>query len=491
MGRSILAYIPVNIANLIVSFGTIAILTRLFDAAEFGRYAVAMITMLAVHMASLTWLEAAMERYLPRAAREGNIPTHLKTIYVYAVGTVGVVLTLLMVGLYVIPIPQNMKIILAFALSSTCLQLFLNIGLEAHRASHRISRYSATHTLRQLLGLALGITLIMTTPLQEAAVFIGILLAIIVCLVFDLPYMLKRMKGGDVEPEKIKKYFKYGMPISISLVLTYALASGDMYIIQAMMGDASAGEYNAGYNLANRSLDMIFVWIGMAVTPLAVTAFEKEGLEKSKAVMRDYGAALLWITMPAATGIALIAEPAGFILGESVRAEAVKIMPLIAFAGVLNGMISYYAQRAFMLSGHTKMFVWAMIPPVILNVGMNIVLIPKFGLMGAVYATVAAYALGFVISVIVGRRYYPLPLPIKAFLQISLACVLMAGVVLALPISQTLPDIVEIMIKAAVGIVVYGVLCFGIDAANCRELIKGLIARLRGKTVLASSEVTS
>jgi len=42
------------------------------------------------------------------------------------------------------------------------------------------------------------------------------------------------------------------------------------------------GEYNAGYNLSNRSLEILFVWVSMAVTPVAVTAMEKEGTEKSQ-----------------------------------------------------------------------------------------------------------------------------------------------------------------------------------------------------------------
>ncbi len=478
MGRSILAYIPVNIANIVVSFGAIAILTRLLTAAEFGRYAVAMITMLALHMAFMTWLEAGMERFRARAEREGNIATHLKTLYVY--GGVVSLLTWIacMAVILLLPIHPGLKSALLFAVTSTALQFFLNLGLEAHKASHRIARYSATFTAKQILGFVIGIGLILFTPMREAAPYLGIVMAVIICLFFDLPFMLKRMKGGEVERDRIVKYFKYGMPISISLILTYALASGDMYIISAMMGDASAGQYNAGYNLANRSLDMIFVWIGMAVTPIAITALEKDGLETSTKVMRDYGAALLWITMPAATGIALIAEPAGFILGEAVRDEAVKIMPIIAFAGVLNGMISYYAQRAFMLSGNTKMFVWAMVPPVILNIGLNIVLIPVYGLMGAVYSTFAAYAMGLIIAILIGRKYYPLPLPIKASGQIGLACLIMAGVVLSVPVSADMPDILEIMLKASVGIIVYGILSFGMNTANCRVIISELYSKI-------------
>jgi len=442
IGRSMLAYIPVNLANLLVSFGTIVILTRLLDSEEFGRYALAIVTMHFTHMGLFTWLEAAMARYQARAERENDVNSHLRTIYSYAVATGAAGLSLIMVTIWALPISSTMKLILSFSL---------------------------------------GMLLILFTPLRELAPFIGIFIGLILALIVDVPFMLKHMKGGTVQPQKAKLYFSYGMPICISLLLAYALNSADMYIIAGLMGEASAGQYNAGYNLANRTIEMMFIWISMAVTPIAVTLLEKEGLEKSRVVMKDYGASLLWIAMPAATGIALVSKEFGFILGDSVRAEAVTVMPLIAFAGVLNGLISYYAQRAFMLSGKTGMFVWAMVPPVIINIGLNFWLIPKFGLMGAVYATIFSYTLGFIFAMIVGRRYYPLPVPVKAFFEIAIACIGMAFVVKLLPISDTLPDFIALSIKALIGGYIYLVISFTINAANSRTLVTDFLNNRRPK----------
>ena len=483
MGRSMLAYIPVNLANIVVSFGTIVVLTRLLGSEEFGRYAIGIITMQFAHMGLFTWLEAAMARFQARAEREGDVNSHVKTLYSYAVATGAAGFALLMTLTWVAPISGQMKTILVFALASTTIQIFFNLGMESHKAAHRIKRYSFIYSTQTLLSFTLGIILILTTPLREVAPYIGIIIALLVALAIDLPFILKQMKNGVVQSAKAKTYFNYGMPICISLLLAYALNSADMYLIAGMMGEAPAGQYNAGYNLANRSLEILFVWISMAATPIAVTLMEKEGVERSREIMKDYGASLLWIAMPAATGIALVAKEFGFILGESVRAEAVSVMPMIAFAGVLNGLISYYAQRAFMLSGKTSMFVWAMVPPVVLNIGLNIWLIPIYGLMGAVYATVISYALGFVLAVAVGRRFYPLPIPVRATFEIGFACACMAVAVLALPDISHLPDFVALVIKAALGAIVYGTVSMTINAANSRTFIKGLLEKRRLKAV--------
>ncbi len=487
--RQMLGYIPVNLANIIVSFGTIAILTRLFDGAEFGRYALAIATMHFMHMVFFTWIEAAMSRFYARAERKGELASHMKTAYVVCIIMAIIGLPLFLGFVYLLPLDTHMKMILAFALSSTCFTLIFNIGIESHKAAERIGRYSAIFTSQSLLGFSVGILLILMTPLREVAPFIGIFIANIVAILIDIPFMSKQMRGGKVERPRVRKYFLYGMPICLSLMLTYILSQGDLFFIKYFMGDVAVGQYNAGYNLANRSLDVLFIWLAMAVTPVAITTLEHNGIEKTREVLKNYGATLLLIILPAATGIALVAEPAGFILGESVRTEAVKIMPWIAFAGVMNGFITYYAQRAFILSKNTGVLAMTMVAPVLINVGLNLYMIPLYGLKGAVWATLAAYGTGLILSLIVARRYFPLPLPLKALGQCTFACLVMTGIVLALPSSlNTLPDIAELLIKASVGAAVYAFVAFAINASNCRDLIKDLIANLKDRSQASQVE---
>lgn len=482
-GKSMLAYIPVNVANLLVSFGNIIILTRLLDGDEFGRYATAVISIQFFHMLLLTWLEASMARYHARAERENAIPTFIKTLYGYgALVAIGAGL-LIIIGYLIVPIDPRLKTVLAFALGSTCFILFANLGHEAHKAAHRIGRFSRNYSLQIMIAFSVGVTLILTTDLRELGPIFGIFAGIAFVWIIDLPFMLGKAKGGKANPDHIKTYFVYGFPICISLVLSYALSSADVYIILGLLGDAAAGSYSAGYNLANRTVDILFVWIGMAITPVAVTAIEKIGLKESQKIMHDYCVALLFVTLPAATGIALIAEPAGFILGKSVREEAVMIMPLIAFAAVLNGMISYYAQRAFMLSGKPMTFIWALLPPVILNIALNFILIPKMGLMGAVYATVISYSLGLILAFLIGRRLYALPLPVKQTLLIMMACAVMAVGVKLTPIPSAWPDWAEMIMMSAIGGVIYMLIVWIFNIANCRTLIQDFIS---SRTIKAS-----
>ena len=462
------------------------ILTRLLDAAEYGRYALIMVVMQMAHTMIFTWMEAAMERFHARAEREGNLRDHLFTLYRTAVIMCLGGLLLFMTAIYLSPLGHDIKTILTFALASTATQTILRLGLEAHKAANRVTRYSITYSAQMTISFTIGIMLIILTPLREAGPFAGLLIGNLLVLCFDLPCMLKRMKGGTYQPDKTKAYLLYGLPICFSLMLEYALSTSDRFVIAAMLGEADVGRYSAGYGLANRSIDVLFIWIGLAVTPMLVRTLETAGEAECIEQLKHYGATLLLVTMPAAVGLGLVAQPASIMLGEPVREAGAQIIPWIVGAGVVNGMISYYIQRAFMLGGKTKMLPITMIAPMVLNLGLNILLLPKFGLMGAVYATVISYGFGLVLAFIVARRYFPLPVPIEAFLKTSFACAVMAGVVLALPMPQDINPFIEIGIKGSIGAAVYALVAFATDAADCRTLITTLITKLKSrKTVEA------
>lgn len=488
LGKSILSYLPVNLANVVTAFGTIAILTRLLEPADFGLYAIAMITVQFVHMGLFTWMEAAMARFQARAERENDVASHLKTLYRLAMmaGVSGFALIMVILNLGFLK--PELTFVLIFALGSTTLQVIFNLGMEAHRAAHRIMRYSLTYSSQTMISFTLGVLFIIFTPLKAAAPFLGIICGLLIIGGIDFVFMWKRMRKGVYRPEKAKTYFIYGAPLCIGLLMSYALNSADVYLIGFMMGEASAGEYNAGYNLANRTLEILFVWVSMAVTPVAVTALEKDGTERSQKILKTYGATLLWIAVPAATGIALVSADAGFILGEGVRDNAVSVMPWIAFAGLINGFMTYYVHRAFMLSGQTHKFVWALVLPVILNLGLNVLLIPKYGLMGAVWATIFSYMLAIIIATILGRREYPLPIPVKAAIEVAGCSAVMALAILSLPLDSITTGPITLIIKGVTGIVVYLTACLLVNAADCRTFIGDLKARFLSKSIPEPAE---
>jgi len=165
-------------------------------------------------------------------------------------------------------------------------------------------------------------------------------------------------------------------------------------------------------------------------------------------------------------------------IGPALRLGAAHVTPWIAASGFFGGMTTYYFHTAFTLGRRTRLLLAAMTIPAVSNLILTLVLIPRFGLDGAMWATLASYALGAVASFALGRRAIALPLPWATLGQALLASAAMAAVVSLVPSTG---GVLELFAKAAVGAAVYGALALGLDISGARSrglsLARGLKAR--------------
>src|SRR5690606_33905435 len=132
---------------------------------------------------------------------------------------------------------------------------------------------------------------------------------------------------------------------------------------------------------------------------------ERDGVEAAQHLSQRNAESLLFIALPAAAGLALVAEPiAALMVGAEFRADAAAIIPWMAMAGLLRGLTLHYLHHAFLFSRRTGMLIWLMAIPAGLNLALNLLLIPRFGLDGAIASTILAYIAAFVLSAVVGVR---------------------------------------------------------------------------------------
>jgi O-antigen/teichoic acid export membrane protein len=478
LGRHLLGYLPVQASQAIVGFGSVAVFTRILSAEDYGRYALAIAALSLVHMVVFTWLEAAIARFHARAEKSGHLREHLATSYwLYALAAIvgGGVIT---IGLFFLPADPRLKTALAFALVSLMLRALLQIGLETHRAAGDVSRFSAIEASFLMLGFMIGVGIMLTTDLGAASIFAGTALAAGLLIVVDLPLMLRKARRGRRRKSRAKVYAGYGAPISVSLMFEHLLSVGDRFLIAAFLGQGAVGMYAAGYGLADRLLDIIFIWFGAAVWPLTIKAFEREGPQAAKRVAERAAGLMALIAFPAAAGLALVAGPlAEVIIGENVRAEAASILPWIALSGLMNGMMTYYFHEAFTLKKRTAVMALIMALAAGLNLALNVALIPIFGIMGAAIATVIAYSVALIVSAVIGRKYFSLPLPWTDWIKAATATMIMAASVFALPHIET--AWLMLSAQAVTGAVIYVGAALTMDIANCRSWLAEARASLK------------
>ena len=112
--------------------------------------------------------------------------------------------------------------------------------------------------------------------------------------------------------------------------------------------------------------------------------------------------------------------------------------------------------------------------PALANLALNALRLPRIGLMGAVYSTVACYALALVLLAVVGRRLAPLAWPWLDFLRIAGACAAMAIAVRLMPAPG---GFLELFLKAGVGAATYVMAALVFDAAGARSALQQFSSR--------------
>lgn len=468
LGKHILGYLPVQIARAVVGFGGVAILTRLMPAEMYGQYALALAAMHITAMAFHTWLDAAVARFHARADERGQLASHLATIYAsFALVGAGV-LIIGGIALWLAPFSVALKSALGFGLAALTLRSLLAIGIESRRAAGEIASYSIFETANILGGFALGIAILMATPLGAAGPIAGMALASLITLFFEFPTQARKSTSGKLRKRRAMVYFAYGLPVSISLVFEHLLSAGDRFLIAGLMNEAAVGIYSAGYGLADRTIDILFIWLGTAATPLMIRALEKDGPEAARKVAAQSARVMGLIGFPAAAGLALVAAPLSTVMvGEEYRAGATLILPWIALAGLMKGLMTYYFHESFILKRKTRWMATIMGVAAVANIGLNLALIPAFGIAGAAAATLISYALSLVACAALGRSLFPLPLPWLDWGRAACATAIMAGVVYWLPVSG--PALHVLLAKAVCGGGVYIAAALALNIADCRS----------------------
>jgi O-antigen/teichoic acid export membrane protein len=480
--KGVLGYLPVNIVQGVVGLLTIVAFTRMLTPQQYGDYALALSVVVLFHTSLFTWTEAAMARFQPMEAKAGGLAHHFATLY-RAWGVLAVVLIVLG-GLVVAfwPMSPGLKLAVGTGLAGTVFKGLARLAQEHRRAAGRVGSAAAIDMILTAGGFGGGVILAWV-GFGGAAPLTGLGIATFLVLVFVLPSELKLMKSGAFEPARAKTYAAYGFPLAASLILALVLNSVDRLLIGAFLDEASVGVYHAGYSLANRTLDVMFIWLGSAAGPAAIAALEFGGRPALEKTAREQSSFMLLLTLPAAVGLALVAHPlAEVLVGPALREGAAHVTPWIAASGLFAGLTTYYFHTAFTLAKSTKLLLAAMAVPAVANIALNLALIPPFGLQGAVIATAASYGLGLMASAWIGRKAIVLPIPWDTLGRAGLASAVMAVAVYLIP---DFGGILELGLKASVGGLVYGVVALALNAGGARDQLRRITDRLKARTVAA------
>lgn len=263
-----------------------------------------------------------------------------------------------------------------------------------------------------------------------------------------------------------RQLLAYGLPLIGYEVLGHVFSYGDRVQINYFLGTEALGYYAAASNLCVYIQTIFVTSMATAVTPMYMDRWESEGREGTEAflalVMRYY----LLFAIPAAIGIAAIGQDLITFLAGEKYAEGHRVIPFIIVGMLIDGTTAMTA-AGLQIKKRTKLMMGIVAFVAVLNLGLNLVLIPRFGIEGAAFATLISFLCYTGTNRYFGRKILTVKIdiiPVMYYLAAGLA-MYMAVTAVDLPLAGQ-----RLFLKIGIGILVYSVLVLAIDR-DLRRLV--------------------
>jgi O-antigen/teichoic acid export membrane protein len=213
----------------------------------------------------------------------------------------------------------------------------------------------------------------------------------------------------------------------------------------------------------------VFMALGIASYPLVVRAMERGGVEAAIKQARQNVEVLIAIALPAWGGFTVASGHIATVLAGPAYASRVSgLLPLAGVAVFMYSIRVHYYSHAQHLTNKTWSLLAASCPAVLINVVMNLVLLPQVGIIGAIWARLASYVVALGISLWLCRRQLPLPFPVWGATRALVATLAMCGVLTALDFANNTLGLVEMIV---VGALFYGTIALVFDFAGLRSML--------------------
>mgnify|MGYP004701746761 CR=1 FL=1 len=441
----------------------LAIYTRMLSPEAFGAYALVIAGTGLGNAVLFQWLQLGVLRFLPgcRDRKGAFLGTILAVFFCLVVVTcLGGVVALMFLS------DTGMKQLVAVGLVLLWVQAFFELNKELLRSEFSPRRYGMMAMTKSVVALTLGVVFV-ALGLEAIGLLFGLVIALGLSMVGQFKREWRQVQLVEADRQLFRQLAAYGLPLTATFALGFVISSSDRFFLGWLINAEATGLYAVGYDLANQTLGMVMMIINLAAYPLAVSALEREGQAAAERQLSQNAIALLGLGLPSAAGIILLApEISPLFLGQAYQDSAAELMPWIAAAALLAGLKAYYFDLSFQLGKKTVLQVWVVLASALVNVGVNFFLIPIYGIMGSAYATVAAYAVGLILSWVLGRKVFPLPLPLREFGKIAIATGIM---ILPLLAFQALSGPWWLGLKITTAVLVFGGVSLGINLGGGRD----------------------
>lgn len=392
-------YLAGRVVVMLLGFVSFPLFTRLFSVADYGTINLIANTVLLLTVVSKFGFQHAVQRYYPESAGAAD-PNVLRRYYstlFYGTAIFAAVLSALF-GVSVffgtarfLGISAVGTLLLACAL--VMIRSLRSMQMNLMQMENKTRLYNGVDILQKALSIAVICALLFFWKKTVFAFFLGIVAVEGVILLQYLPVLGRRnlLSPSMFDGAFLRGALRFSFPLMLAEISWAVLDSGDRFFIQHYLGAQPLGFYAAAYGIAIYLQDVMMQPLQLSLFPICMKVWNSEGKKAtqeflSRSLNHFLLAAVVVVCVAIATSHDVIV-----LLASRKFSQAYTLLPFLVIGLVLSAVTIYF-RPGLLIHKRASKIAAATFYASVLNIGLNIALLPRIGLVGAALATMVSYA---------------------------------------------------------------------------------------------------
>jgi len=194
----------------------------------------------------------------------------------------------------------------------------------------------------------------------------------------------------------LKSYLTFSLPQIPGVILLWLIAFSDRYFITHFLGLSQAGIYSSSHQIASLTR-LFYTPLTFVLYPTLSRLWDEKRFSEVRGYLEQSTRVLFTLGIPATVGIALLSQPLLNLLTTSEFLAGSEMVFLISMGALFLG-IHQINGHIILLEKRTKILPLIVGAASITSVILNIILVPRMGIMGSGISNIISY---FILSTIV------------------------------------------------------------------------------------------
>jgi O-antigen/teichoic acid export membrane protein len=309
---------------------------------------------------------------------------------------------------------------------ASAVALWATVNYEQLTALFRVEERSVAFVSASLANvfLTIGLTLLLVVALEKGplGVIVGNFSGTLIVYLALLGYRREQL-GLQFDRGLLREMNRFGLPLVPTALFLWMTNFSDRFFLVWLADVAEAGLYSVGVRVAS-AMVLLLTAFRMAWPAFAYSIRDEGEARRTYAFVLTY---LTVVTAWVALALTLLSPWLVALLAADQFAESSRVVGPLAFATVAYA--AYVVIAIGVGRARRTQFNWVVTGvAAVVNVLLNLLLIPTYGMMGAAIATVAAYSTMAIAMAWWSQRIYPVPYQWRRVTTATLGAVGLAAI---------------------------------------------------------------